>query len=164
MLRLLRSFIKDDFSEYNAKSYQTETRNALRNLCSYAYDHQVRLGARMVLDYISAHIAVSSCDLRRLVPFRRKNFGKNTTLIDGSRLDVSLLEWDTGADHAAEQFAVLAGNTRAYETKAPFPLDWVNPSQFRQWPWSIRGEGDERHDGSTGRLPTSAFHPRFICK
>ena len=84
LLFLLRNFLIDDFSEYNAKSYQTETRNALRNLCSYAYDHQVRLAARMVLDYISAKIAVSSCDLRRMVPFRRVNEGKNTKLIDGS--------------------------------------------------------------------------------
>jgi hypothetical protein len=61
---LLRNYLRDDFAEYNAKPYQTETGRALLNLCSYAYDAEVRLGARMVLDYISAHIAVSSNDLR----------------------------------------------------------------------------------------------------
>jgi hypothetical protein len=64
---LLRNYLRDDFAEYNAKPYQSETRYALLNLCSYAYDAEVRLGARMVLDYISAHIAVSSNDLRRMV-------------------------------------------------------------------------------------------------
>ena len=73
VLQLLRNFLSGDFSEYNSKNYQQETRWALLVLSSYAYDDEVRLAARMVLDYISAKIAVSSSDLRRLVPFRRKN-------------------------------------------------------------------------------------------
>jgi hypothetical protein len=162
LLFLLRNFLKNDFSEYNAKSYQTETRNALRNLCSYAYDHQVRLAARMVLDYISAHVAVSSCDLRRMVPFRRVNEGKNTKLIDGARMDISLLEWATGADPCTEAFAVQAGNTRAYETNATSGPPWA-PGIFRQQPWSILGEG---HDGMTEglgdyRLPP-CIHDLFV--
>lgn len=162
LLDLLRNFLKDDFSEYNAKSYQTETRNALRNLCSYAYDHQVRLAARMVLDYISAHVAVSSCDLRRMVPFRRVNEGNNTKLIDGSRLDIGLLEWATGADRASEPFAVQAGNTRAYETNPAAGPAWA-PDVRREHPWSILGEG---HDGMMEglgdyRLP-APIHDLFI--
>ena len=75
------NILRDDFSEYNAKPYQSESRFALLNLCTYAYEDEVRLAARMVLDYISAHIAVSSCDLRRLVPFRRRNeFPRNRAL------------------------------------------------------------------------------------
>lgn len=148
LLFLLRNFLINDFSEYNAKSYQTETRNALRNLCSYAYDHQVRLAARMVLDYISAHVAVSSCDLRRLVPFRRVNEGKNTKLIDGARMDIGLLEWELGADPCAEPFAVQTGNTRAYETNPQAGPPWAS-GLFRWLPWSIRGEG---HDGMTEGL------------
>ena len=46
---------------------------ALVNLESYAYDDDVRLTARMLLDYISAKVAVSSNDLRRATPFRRRN-------------------------------------------------------------------------------------------
>ena len=72
LLSQLRNIMIGGFSEYNAKNYQSETRWALLNLCTYAYDHEVRLGARLVLDYISAHIAVSSNNLRRLVPFRRR--------------------------------------------------------------------------------------------
>jgi hypothetical protein len=162
LLDLLRNFLKDDFSEYNAKSYQTETRNALRNLCSYAYDHQVRLGARMVLDYISAHVAVSSCDLRRMVPFRRINGGTNTTLIDGYRLDISLLEWETGADRASEPFVVQAGNTRAYETNPATGPSWASHVR-REHPWSIRGEGQDGMMEGLGnyRLP-APIHDLFI--
>lgn len=162
LLSMLQDFLMDDFSEYNAKSYQTETRNALRNLCSYAYDHEVRLAARMVLDYISAHVAVSSCDLRRMVPFRRRNEGKNTTLIDGYRLDISLLEWETGADPTAEQYAVQAGNLRAYET-ASVEGPWYHPDISRPWPWSIRGEGGDGMMEGLGdyRLP-APIHALFV--
>jgi hypothetical protein len=115
MLYLLRNILRDDFSEYNAKNYQNETRWALQNLCSYAYDHEVRLAARMVLDYISAHIAVSSSDLRRMVPFRRRNEAKNVTTLPGGFMDIGLLDYQLGADPMTETFAMLAGNTRAFE-------------------------------------------------
>ena len=120
MLYLLRNILLDDFSEYNAKNYQNETRWALQNLTSYAYDHEVRLAARMVLDYISAHIAVSSCDLRRMVPFRRRNESKNVTTLSGGAMDLGLLDYQFGADPMTETFAMLAGNTRAYQTDIGF--------------------------------------------
>jgi len=99
------------------KPYQEETRHALLNLCSYAYDAEVRLGARMVLDYISAHIAVSSNDLRRMVPFRRRNENDNVRQIAGEPgfMDVSLLDGFQGADWMSGWFALIAGNTRAYQ-------------------------------------------------
>ncbi len=116
VLSLLRYQLRNDFAEYNAKPYQNETRHALLNLCNYAYDAEVRLGARMVLDYISAHIAVSSNDLRRMVPFRRRNEGVNVNQIPGNSgfMDVSLLDGQ-GSDPMPAHFALLAGNTRAYQ-------------------------------------------------
>jgi len=118
LLTLLQNMLRDDFSEYNAKPYQTETRWALLNLCTYAYDHEVRLGARMVLDYISAHIAVSSNDLRRMVPFRRRNEGDYVSHDpDRRHMTVGLLEWD--ADPMTRHYAMQAGNTRAYELSVP---------------------------------------------
>jgi hypothetical protein len=118
MLLILYNFMRDDFSEYNAKSYQTETRYALLNLCSFAYDHEVRLAARMVLDYVSARIAVSSNDLRRLVPFRRVNDpGKNSFRDSKGAMALSLLETTAGADPMAQHFAILAGNTRIYQAR-----------------------------------------------
>jgi hypothetical protein len=149
MLSLLRNILRGDFSEYNAKSYQTETRYALLNLCSYAYDHEVRLAARMVLDYVSAHIAISSNDLRRMVPFRRKNEGKNVKRNLGF-MDLSLVETTFGADPMAQHFMMLAGNTRIYETRG----------------WHIKTDGTDGNDAvmyalSDYRLPPS-IHDLFV--
>lgn len=114
LLSLLQSYLRDDFSEYNAKGYQLETRWALLDLCSYAYDGEVRLAARMVLDWVSAHVAVSSVDLRRLLPFRRRNeAGKVTHDADGF-MQVDLID-SNDADPLAPSFALQAGNTRAYD-------------------------------------------------
>ena len=166
MLRLLRNFLRDDFSEYNAKSYQHETRTALLNLCSYAYDHEVRLAARMVLDYISAHVAVSSCDLRRMVPFRRRNEEKNRKLLTNSRfMDVGLLEWQTGCDPNTEHFAVQAGNLRAYESVTPLNETpaIADESKWRGKPWSVLGEGSDGMFEGLGeyRIPP-LIHDLFV--
>jgi hypothetical protein len=118
LMSLLRNMLRGDFSEYNAKSYQSETRWALLNLCTYSYDHEVRLGARMVLDYISAHIAVSTNDLRRLVPFRRRLTDENSLHTAEGFMAIGLLSYN-GGDPMAEYFAMQAGNVRAYEVPRP---------------------------------------------
>jgi|GEM_PF-1107350 len=161
ILGLLRNILRDDFSEYNAKNYQNETRSALLNLCSYAYDHEVRLAARMVLDYVSAHIAVSSNDLRRMVPFRRRNEDKNVSRDGLGHMTVGLLETTLGADPNAQHFAILAGNTRAYETKSDFP-----ESDYRPRSWSIKTSGSDGNEAildalSEYRLPPS-IHDLFV--
>ena len=127
VLSELRNILRDDFSEYNAKSYQEETRWPILNLATYAYDHEVRLAARMVLDYISAHIVVSSNDLRRIVPFRRRNEGNNVRQ-ENAHMAVGLLDapW-LGADPLAAYFAIQAGNLRAYETPNFDPMDPDHP-------------------------------------
>ncbi len=156
MLALLRNILRDDFSEYNAKNYQNEVREALLNLCNFAYDHEVRLGARMVLDYISARMAVSTSDLRRMVPFRRRNEGQHSSRTDKGYMDVGLLETNVGADPMAPHFAILAGNTRAYETRTP----------NRPKDWSISTAGSNGHVAvadalSEYRLPLS-IHDLFV--
>lgn len=154
-LILLRNILRDDFSEYNAKNYQNETRSALLNLCSFAYDHEVRLAARLVLDYLSARIAVSSNDLRRMVPFRRRNEGKNVSQADGF-MTVALLETTFGSDPMPQRFAMLAGNTRAYEAgRAHSPRAW-----------SIKTDGSDGNEAivdalSDYRIPAS-IHDLFI--
>jgi hypothetical protein len=170
MLLLLRNILRDDFSEYNAKSYQQETRSALLNLCSYAYDHEVRLAAHMVLDYISAHIAVSSNDLRRMVPFRRRNekefgdgkHGRSVQLEDGA-MDVGLLDWFLGADPMPVPFAMQAGNTRAHEIAN---VTFIPPEfkfQARPWLWAIASDGGDAvvEVLSDYRLPPS-IHDLFV--
>jgi hypothetical protein len=163
VLGLLRNYLRDDFAEYNAKNYQEETRHALLNLCSFAYDAEVRLGARMVLDYISAHIAVSSNDLRRMVPFRRRNEPDKVRQIPGKPgvMDVSLLD-SHGADPMPAHFALLAGNTRAYQN--PSTRRWPDDPTTRPWNWAITPNfGSELTLGalSSYRLPPS-IHDLFI--
>ena len=149
LLDLLQRILRDDFSEYNAKNYQGETRWALLNLCSYAYDHEVRLAARMVLDYLSAHFAVSSNDLRRMLPFRRRNesdHGRNAHNAQGF-MTAGTLAWGDGADTMGATFAVLAGNLRAFEASS----------------WSIWDPGgDQVIDAlSDYRIPPS-IHDLFV--
>jgi hypothetical protein len=129
ILTLLQRILRDDFSEYNSKNYQEETRWALLNLCTYAYDHEVRLGARMVLDYISAHMAVSSNDLRRMVPFRRRNEGDNVLHDPSGFMTVGLVAGQPGPDPMGPWFAMQAGNTRAYQASSPW--EWgINRDAF----------------------------------
>jgi hypothetical protein len=134
ILYLLQCILRDDFSEYNAKSYQHETRTALLNLCSFAYDAEVRLGARMALDYVSAHMAFSSGDCRRMVPFRRRNEGKNVSRGPDGSMTISLLDWQGGADPMTAHMAVQTGALRAYEMPA---------EPWRPLDWSISGEGGD---------------------
>jgi hypothetical protein len=162
MLSLLHDILRDDFSEYNAKNYQNETRYALLNLCSYAYDHEVRLGARMALDYISAHIAVSSNDLRRMVPFRRRNEGVHSKRSSGF-MEVGLIETTEGADPMTPHFAILAGNTRTYSTGAPNrPQNCINSSGYNGHEGVPDALSDYRLPPSIHDLFMNDMHRRFF--
>ncbi|MGI8702536.1 MAG: hypothetical protein ACR2JU_15290 [Nocardioidaceae bacterium] len=156
LLVLLRNVLRGDFSEYNSKPYQAETRWALLNLCTYAYDSEVRLASRMVLDYVSAHVAVSSNDLRRMVPFRRRNEGAQVSHDSGGSMTIGLLEVGDphrGADPLTTYFAIQAGNTRGYEV----------PYRGRPWPWGIHDGGSDVtiEAVSDYRLPPS-IHDLFV--
>jgi hypothetical protein len=165
MLSLLQGMLTDDFSEYNSKPYQRFTRYALLNLCTYAYDHEVRLAARMVLDYVSAHFAVSSNDLRRIVPFRRRN--EDPFVAHDPKhgfMTAGILEWQDGADSTGRSFAILAGNIRAFQSLRP--VQSLRPAEFpdrRQASWSIRDNGEDQVIDvvSDYRLPPS-IHALFV--
>lgn len=154
LLTLLRYMLRNDFAEYNAKPYQTETRRALLNLCSYAYDAEVKVAARMVLDFISAHIAISSNDLRRMVPFRRLNENDYVKQIPGKSgfMDVRLLNADE-SDPSSANFALLAGNTRAYRD------DWLISYE---WDVVIDAVSDYRLPPSIHDLFVNDLHRRFF--
>lgn len=163
VLLLLQRILRNDFSEYNAKNYQLETRWALLNLASFAYDPEVRLAARMALDYISAHIAVSSSDLRRMVPFRRRNEGRFITQLPGGVMDVGLLDWTLGADPMSEAFAIQSGNLRALASPNLRTFDPENKFTARPWEWAIASDGNEGviEALSEYRLPPS-IHDLFV--
>jgi hypothetical protein len=126
LLSMLQGFLKNDFQEYNGRPYQDISMSALLNLASYAYDDRVRLAARMVLDYVSVKIAVSSEDLRRAPPFRRRNelqhYGPT---IDGNFLG-SPLAVNFGSangspyepDPQIAYYSLLAGNTGIFFSPA----------------------------------------------
>jgi hypothetical protein len=72
LLRTLQGFLKDDFIEYNSRPYQRYSFAAIQNLADYAENPKVKVAARMVLDYVSAKVAVSTADARRSPPYRRR--------------------------------------------------------------------------------------------
>jgi hypothetical protein len=163
ILTLLQRMLMADFAEYNAKSYQEETRWALLNLNDFAYDDEVRLAARMVLDYISARMAVSTDDARRMVPFRRRNEDPYTHRFSDGFLDVGLLnEWDSGSDPMPPYFALLSGNTRGYESRntSVWPGEDLGPA--RNWPWVMASHPELTLAAlSDYRLPPS-IHDLFL--
>jgi hypothetical protein len=114
LLNTLRATLTNDFVEYNARPYQDMIMLALLNLQSYSYDGDVKLAARMALDYISAKVAVSSNDLRRAPPFRRRNEDQHYGPVSAEGRLASPLLLPNGAyepDPQGTWFSVLAGNT-----------------------------------------------------
>jgi len=88
--------------------------STLLNLATYAYDGRVKMAARMVLDYVSAKVAVSSADLRRAPPFRRRNETEHYGPITTDGFLASPLLHNTGGfepDPQGAFYAMLAGNT-----------------------------------------------------
>jgi len=71
MLGELQKIFHRDFLEYNSRPYSRYTIIDLQNLYDFAQDPRVRTAAWMVLDYISAKVAVSTNDQRRNPPYRR---------------------------------------------------------------------------------------------
>ncbi|MER9420096.1 hypothetical protein NKI95_29830 [Mesorhizobium sp. M0306] len=98
MLHHLQRFLQFDFWEYNARPYQSYSMAALQNLYDYAWDDRVKRAARMVLDYVSGKVAVSSNGLRRVPPFRRLREHVGDTLL-----------YDDESEPQTWRFLALAG-------------------------------------------------------
>ncbi len=114
MLRRLQSFLCNDFQEYNSRPYQHYSTMSIQNLCDFAEDPPVRLAAQMVLDYVSAKLAVSSNNLRRSVPFRRQKERKDFTPL-----------FENQSDPQTHRFLLLAG--------PPPRLAEVEPTNHAPW-------------------------------
>ena len=97
-LSRLQGYLRRDFIEYNARPYQEYTMRGLQNLASFSADRDVRTAAIMVMEYVSAKLAVSSNDLRRSVPYRRKALYNSP----------NLLTWQS--DPQSGRMLALAGN------------------------------------------------------
>ena len=129
ILHALQGYLKNDFLEYNGRPYQDYTMSALLNLATYAYDDRVRTAARMVLDYVSAKVAVSSSDLRRAPPYRRRNeLAHYGPTIQGNFLGAPLLQNICCAGSSTDPYepdpqgafyAMLSGNTQIFFSDPP---------------------------------------------
>jgi hypothetical protein len=104
LLERMANVLAGDFHEYNARPYARLTAKALENLRDFAEDREIRRGAKMVLDYVSAKFATSSSVSRRSVPFRRLTENENKT---------NLL-WDV-ADEETWRFIQLTGAVSVLE-------------------------------------------------
>jgi len=72
ILQNLQGIMKTDFHEYNSNAYAGYTLGAIQNLAEFAKDGDVRVAAKMVLDWSAAKFATSSSWARRTSPFRRR--------------------------------------------------------------------------------------------
>ena len=129
------------------------------NLYCYAYDHEVRLAARMVLDYLSAHFAVSTNDLRRLVPFRRRNEKKKVARDAQGFMTVGIRDWQDGSDPMVPVFGILAGNTRIYGTQEQSDQA---PPKHRVWIRADGDGGDEVIDAISDYRIAPSIHDLFV--
>ena len=68
----MQSILKNDLVEYNSRPYNRYSTMAIQNIADFADDDDLRMGARIVLDYLHAKFVVGSQQGRRFLPFRRK--------------------------------------------------------------------------------------------
>jgi hypothetical protein len=72
ILSKLQDLFQHEFIEYNSRPYERYSVVAIQNLYDYAQNENVRTAARIVLDYLAAKLAVSSNQLLRDPPYRRR--------------------------------------------------------------------------------------------
>jgi hypothetical protein len=135
LLARLQSIAKNDFQEYNSRAYQRYSINAIANLLDFAFDSEIEVAARIVLDQASAKFAVGSNRARRFAPFRRISDADGTSPDAGLRgATRDLYNYRQGADHQVAMFLVLAGQTQLLPSGV-LPLDGignlVNPATSR---------------------------------
>jgi hypothetical protein len=101
LLQYMQKRLQHDFQEYNARPYSGQTSWALQNLYDFAdASDPVKTAAQILLDYLSAKVAVSSDALRRLVPFRRRaEYANWRSLVDNE------------ADAQTPRFMMFTGKT-----------------------------------------------------
>lgn len=121
----LQQFLTDDFYELNSRPYAAISYHALQTLANFAAVGagnctqlvdpnvpaqssrcDVRRAARSVLDYVNARFALSSSELRRAVPFRRKpEFRSYPRLLTNGGDDMSWRLWayTGGSDFVREE-------------------------------------------------------------
>lgn len=180
MLHHLREFLQRDFLEYNARPYQDYSMLALLNLYTYASSASsrqcaegvscVKLAAQMILDYVSAKVAVSSNDSRRSVPFRRL-IDHNDPHMFGAYLDpqtafyiayAGLTEMVANAPNSVSShpnigYEMLLAGLHAYRVPDPI-IDLFVTNSHRSFYQSFHHAADEIYAGSPSYLISAGGH------
>jgi hypothetical protein len=129
MLRHLQRFVEGGFYEYNGIPYQRYTYYALANLADLVpAGDPVKDAARIVIKYLDAKFVLSTANLRRHAPFRRRN----EDAIKGS--DTFLGSSD---DPQAGRWIYFSGRTVSTDNEtqpiAPFAKDHGNFRKVHWW-------------------------------
>jgi hypothetical protein len=109
LLRRLQSIAKNDFDEYNSRSYNRYSLRAIRNLYDFSPDADVKTGAKIVLDLAESKFAAGSNLGRRMAPFRRKTHADLSTDQDYA---VDLYQWVGSSDDQVVNATLLSGQTQ----------------------------------------------------
>jgi hypothetical protein len=119
--------LRADFREYNSRPYQDYTTRALLNLYSYAKPGPVKTAAQMVLDYLSLKVAVSSSDMRRSVPYRRRVSHDSDDFLGGGDVAPCGENGSCALDPMAARVVALAGTTDLLVNSTHQSQMWVQP-------------------------------------
>jgi hypothetical protein len=177
LLRLLQSFVRHDFAEYNSRPYSGFVLRALTNLAGYAADERVRTGATLVVDYLTAKYAVGSNGSRRAAPFRRSaDLAPDTSLVGFHDDHVSawMMVWTGDTTHLAEVDPPFHGHVydlvdRVYAAVSRY-LPATPVLDLALHPFTgvervvhgTREPGDLPQAGTTGGVEVYASAPRYL--
>jgi hypothetical protein len=170
MLQLMNHLLNDDFIEYNARSYQDYSITAIQNLYSYAYNGSVKLAAQMLLDYVSAKVAVSSNDARRNVTYRRRASSYGTDMLSQKadpqvpRIlelagDTDILSAGPGPRSVDASYGWMMMRAGISDYRIPEPiLDLLVNKSHRTFYQGFHHYTDELYAGSPSFLLTAGGH------
>jgi hypothetical protein len=151
LLRQLQRFFEQDFYEYNSRPYQRYSWYALANLADHASEQSIVDAARLTITYLDAKFAVSSHDLRRYAPMRRKPEPKYAA-------DVNF--FGDGHDAQTARYVYFSGLTSRVDNRSE-PLSRIKPSDlmdrsFRSAHFSLS------HDLLVAAMTKQSPHPEIL--
>jgi hypothetical protein len=114
LLKHLQRVMINDFEEYNSRPYARYSLTAILNLAEFAYDNDLKVAARNVLDFAAAKAAVGMNEGRRFVPYRRLLDGVQDLFpsADGNDWGMGVFTQVSGADQSVPLMLLYTGNTR----------------------------------------------------
>lgn len=112
LLAKMQNVMQHEFVEYNSRPYNRLSTFAIQNIADYANDDDLRLGARIVLDYAGAKFAVGNQQGRRFLPFRRKREAMAAFVDIDAPNNNGLFDLIQAGDHQIGLGLLYSGQTR----------------------------------------------------